>query len=63
MSRFPVTDILRSEKVESSVFCKQVPWALWFCLSRMLSGQSSGQHWAQPSSHGVFNPWFGGVPD
>ena len=31
----------------------------WFSLSSMLSGQSSGQRWAQPSSHGVFNPWFG----
>lgn len=55
----PSADILQSKEVEASIFCTHVLWGLRFSLSSMLSGQSSGQRWAQPSSHGVFNPWLG----
>lgn len=48
---------LKSEEQQYNVcrYCGD----LGVSLSSMLSGQSSGQRWAQPSSHGVFNPWFG----
>lgn len=58
MSYLPLL-ILTLENLKTTVFCMQVLWGFGFSLSSMLSGQSSGQRWAQPSSHGVFNPWFG----